>query len=236
MKKLSIYLGIIAISFQSYAQTEPNVVKINLGSLIVKNISLQYERAISNKTSVALGVRFMPNTNIPFQSWIEDQVNDPDVQVGRIKLGNFALTPEFRFYFKEALKGLYIAPYARYASYAMTAPVNYQSLLTTKTADFDGDIYSFSGGVLFGSQFMLSKNLVLDWYIIGAHIGGSSGELNFAASLTPAEQADLRQTLDEVDIPFFKIQHDINANGGTITSKGAWAGIRGFTVNLGWRF
>jgi hypothetical protein len=90
--------------------------------------------------------------------------------------------------------------------------------------------------VLFGSQFKLTDNLVLDWYIIGAHIGGSSGELNFTASLTPAEQQDIRNTLDEANIPFIDIEHDINANGGRITSKGAWAGFRGFTVNLGWRF
>jgi hypothetical protein len=60
--------------------------------------------------------------------------------------------------------------------------------------------------------------------------------LNFTASLTPAEQADLRSTLDNIDIPFFKIEHDINSNGGRITSKGAWAGFRGFAINLGWRF
>jgi hypothetical protein len=235
MKKIPAFV-LILLSFQTYAQNVSNVVKINIGSLIVKNFSLQYERAVGAKTSLALGVRFQPYGNIPFQSKIEDWVNDPDIQVGQIRTGNFALTPEFRYYFKQSLKGLYLAPYARYASYKMEAPVNYTGLTGSKTAFFKGDIYSFSGGLLFGSQFHLGDHLILDWYIIGAHIGGSSGELNFTASLTPVEQADLRSTLDNVDIPFFQIEHEINSNGGRITSKGAWAGFRGFAINLGWRF
>ena len=218
-------------------QASENVVKINLGALAAKNISLQYERAVGKKTSVALGVRFQPFSTIPFKGVVEDAVNDPDVQIGNIKVGNFALTPEFRFYFgKEVLKGFYIAPYARYANYKMQAPVTYTSLLTTKTALFNGNISSFSGGLLLGSQFRLSKNFILDWWVFGGHFGSSTGNLNFVASLTPPEQADLRATLDEIDIPLFNIEHDINSNGGTISSKGAWAGFRGFALNLGYRF
>ena len=235
MKNLFL-LCLLVFSLSSQGQENPNIVKINIGSLLVKNFSFQYERAVSTKTSAALGIRFQPYGDIPFQSWFEDQIDEPDIQIGQGKTGNFALTPEFRYYFKRGLHGLYIAPYARYASYKIEAPVRYASLLTTKTAFFKGDIYSFSGGVLFGSQFKLTNNLVLDWYIIGAHIGGSSGELNFTANLTPAEQQNIRNTLDKADIPFIDIEHDINANGGRITSKGAWAGFRGFTVNLGWRF
>ena len=87
-----------------------------------------------------------------------------------------------------------------------------------------------------GSQFKLAKCLTLDWWIIGAHFGASDGNLDFTANLTPSEQADLRSTLDDIDIPFFNIEHNINANGGTITSKGAWAGFRGFAINIGYRF
>jgi hypothetical protein len=170
--KYQYLLALVFLSVSSIAQTNPNVVKINMGSLIVKNFSLQYERAVGAKTSLALGVRFQPNGDLPFQSKIKDWVNDPDIQVGQFRTGNFALTPEFRFYFRESLRGLYIAPYARYASYRMDAPVNYTGLIGNKTAFFKGDIYSFSGGILFGNQFRLSNNLILDWYIIGAHIGG----------------------------------------------------------------
>lgn len=221
-------------------QQEPssaNILKINLGAIIAKNVSVQYERAIGKKTSVGLGIRFQPFSSLPFQNLVEDAVNDPDVQIGNIKVGNFALTPEFRYYFgKTVFKGFYVAPYARYANYKMQAPVTYASLLTTKTAFFTGNISSFSGGVLLGSQFSLSKNFILDWWILGGHFGSSSGSLNFVASLTPPEQDDIRSTLDEANIPLFNIEHDINSNGGVIRSEGAWLGFRGFALNLGYRF
>lgn len=243
MKHLFIVIATLVISHSTIAQESSeakaslNVVKINVGALIAKNFSLQYERAVGSKTSVALGVRFQPYGSLPFQSLVEDAVDDPDVQIGNIKVGNFALTPEFRFYTgKQALKGFYIAPYARYANYKMQAPVTYTSLLTTKTAFFTGNINSFSGGLLLGSQHKLSNKFVLDWWIIGGHFGTSSGSLDFVASLTPQEQADIRATLDEVDIPLFNIEYDINGNGGTIRSEGAWAGFRGFAISLGYRF
>ena len=214
-----------------------NVVKINLGSIAVKNIALQFERAVGKKISVALGVRYQPYGTIPYKSFIEDQVDDPDVRVGDMKLGNFALTPEFRFYFgKKALKGFYIAPYVRYANFKTQAPINYTSGTDTKTAFFIGNISSISGGILLGSQIKLSKSLVLDWWILGGHFGSSNGDLKFTAALAPSGQADVKSTLDDMDIPLFKIKYDINANGGTISTKGAWAGFRGFGLNLGYRF
>ncbi len=241
MKHISLVLAGIFLQGAVIAQKvnpEPSdIIKINVGSVFAKNISLQYERATGSKTSLGVGIRFQPFSSLPFQHLVADAVNDPDIQIGNIKVGNFALTPEFRYYFgKKALKGFYIAPYARYANYKMEAPVSYASLFTTKTAFFKGNISSFSGGLLLGSQFSLSKKFIVDWWIVGGHFGSSSGSLNFVASLTPAEQSDLRTTLDNADIPLFKIEYDINSNGGTIRSKGAWAGFRGFAVNLGYRF
>jgi hypothetical protein len=242
MKNLLLLILFGSSSLMALSQDEEggepkNVLKFNIGSIAVKNIAFQYERAIGEKTSLALGLRFQPYGKIPFQSWIKDQVNDPDILIGSMQMGNFALTPEFRFYFgKEALKGFYLAPYARYASYKMETPIVYRGLGTPRTAFFKGDISSFSGGLLAGSHFSLGKHFVLDWWILGAHFGGSNGQLDFTATLTPSEQADLRSTLDEVDIPFFDIEHNIHGNGGTIRSRGAWAGFRGFALNLGYRF
>ena len=235
MKILKTLLFLFASTALS-AQNNENVIKLNIGSLFVKNIALQYERATGTKTSLALGIRFQPYGNVPFQEWIKDQIDEPDVQVGLARIGNFAITPEFRYYFKQKLRGLYIAPYLRYANYKAEAPVTYTGTLDTRTAFFNGNISSFSGGVLFGNQFRLSDNLVLDFWIIGGHIGGSSGQLDFVSPLTPAEQEDLRETLDDLSIPFFDIEYNIHSNGGTITSRGAWAGFRGLGVNLGVRF
>lgn len=103
----------LLVSTQIFAQEKENkskelnnIVKINLGSIAVKNIALQYERAVGKKISVAMGVRFQPYGTIPFKSVIEDQVDEPDVKVGDMKLGNIAISPEFRYYFgKKGIEG-----------------------------------------------------------------------------------------------------------------------------------
>lgn len=77
---------------------------------------------------------------------------------------------------------------------------------------------------------------MLDWWILGGHFGSSNGNLKFTAALSPSDQADLKSTLDDLDLPLFKIKYEINDKGGTISSKGAWAGFRGFGLNLGYRF
>lgn len=45
-----------------------NVIKINLPALAFKNISVQYERQVGRKTSVALNVHTIPFGQLPFQS------------------------------------------------------------------------------------------------------------------------------------------------------------------------
>jgi hypothetical protein len=210
---------------------------MNLGSLALKNVAIQFERAIGKKTSLALGVRVEPYGSIPFKSKIEDAVDDPNVQVGSIKVGNFAFTPEFRYYLgKAALKGFYVAPYGRYANFKMQAPVSYTSGTTTKSALFTGNISSISGGLLMGSQFRISRSIVLDWWILGLHYGTSNGDLKVITPLTTQEQDDLEATLNGIDIPLFKIKSSVDANGATISSKGVWAGLRAFGINLGVKF
>ena len=50
---------------------QKNIVKINLFALALKNISVQYERAVSKKIAVAATVRFMPKGSLPFKSIIK---------------------------------------------------------------------------------------------------------------------------------------------------------------------
>lgn len=236
--RITIVLFLLLFSTAAIAQkTNRSAIKINLGSLVVKNFAFQGESAIGKKTSLALGIRFQPNGTLPFINRLKNEINDPDINVENIKMGNMAITPEFRYYFgKHALKGFYMAPYARYANFKMTVPVNFTSNSTRRTANFEGSISSFSGGLMLGSQFNLGKRLILDLWILGGHGGSSNGKLTVALPLTQQEQDDIRQTLAGTDAPMFKFTYDVNSSGASISSKGAWAGIRSLALNLGFRF
>ena len=216
-----------------------NLGKINLTTFVVKGFGLQYERQLTRKMTAALSYSKIPTSSLPFKTYIENQVNDPGVNISAYRLGTSIVTPEIRFYLskKGAFHGFYIAPYARFGSYEITGPVNFTSTLSgQRTAIFNGKVNATTGGLLFGSNFQLSKNLYLDWWIIGASIGGANGNLAAIIQLSPDEQISLKNTIDNVNVPFTKIQSAVNSNGATVSTTGTMVGLRGLGLNIGYRF
>ncbi len=245
MKKIALAIVLLPL----LATAQKNTLKVNLSSLIAKNYHVTYERKLSKRTSFSLGFRYMPNGEVPFQDQFEKIIDDPDVNIGRYRMGNTAITPEFRFYMsRKGQRGFYIAPYGRYASFNMTVPIKYSSttVLGTvkKDADFEGTITSISGGLMFGVQYPISKHFVLDIWLIGAHYGSSSGDLNvnFNPKLnnTPPndEVSSLRTELNSLKPEPFKITSTVANDGSSaqIKSDGPWAGVRGLGINIGFRF
>lgn len=223
--------------------SEVNLVKINVAALFGKNFSVQYERAVAKKTSVSLGLRLMPKSGLPLKSFIKDLIDDDEAweHFETIKVGNFALTPEVRFYMgKRVFRGFYVAPFARYASYNAEMPFDfeYERPLTGTTEDsmpLDGKISSLTGGVMFGAQWRLSKLVYLDWWILGPHYGTSTGDITGHKSLSSEEQIGLREALKDLDdVPFVK-GYEVSSTGANVDVKGPWGGVRA-GLALGFRF
>jgi len=235
MKKIIIPIMLMICCKASIAQkkdeAEPkNIVKINLFALALKNISIQYERAVGKRVSVAGLIRLMPKGSLPFKNSIKNAVDDPDTekQIDNTKVGNFAFTPEVRYYVgrKGALHGFYIAGFTTIASYTAELPYQYTDNGTTKTIPMSGKVNTFTGGIMFGSQWKLAKRVSLDLWILGPNYGTSNGKLSGQTALSPSEQTSLKKEFDGLDLPFTKTSYDVNANGATIFVKGPWAGIR----------
>lgn len=214
------------------ADTGKNLVKINLPSLAMKTINLQYERVISKKTTVGLGLRIMPKGSLPFSSAF-DRVDD---QLGSLELGNIAITPEIKFYMgKGAFHGFYIAPYLRYANY--TASIDYEFMVNgiTETIPLNGSLNTFTAGVLFGAQWRIANKIYLDWSIFGPQYGFSQGSLTGTKNLSAAEQQSLRDELNDIDLPVGKTTATVNSTGANLDLRGPWAGIRA-NIGIGYRF
>ncbi len=242
MKKthLSLLLMLaISLNVRSQDFKGKNMFKVNLSSFALGGFHLQYERQIARKITVAIGYGAIPTSTLPFKSFLEKQISDPSINVADFRLGTSVITPEIRFYTgkKGAFHGFYFAPYARIGAYNIAGPIKYSSITTgQRTAIFDGKINTVTGGLLIGSNFSLSKRLYLDWWISGASIGGATGNLATITQLTPDEQSSIKKALDSVDIPFTKIQSEVNSNGAVVTTNGTMVGIRGLGINLGFRF
>lgn len=221
-----------------------NLVKLNIAALPLKNLSVQYEKILSKKTSVAISLRFMPQSAIPFKgivrNWVGDDQDAQDL-VDKSRVGNFAATPEFRFYVgkKGFGQGFYIAPYYRYVRFTTnTGIINYTATSGVKRSiNIAGDMSAHNGGLMVGAQWFFNSTICLDWWIAGAHFGSGSGSFVGTPTqpLTPGEQADIKTTLDEIDIPLVNKTVAVNANRVNLNFDGAFGGLRG-GLSIGIRF
>ena len=253
MKKLLFILALI-VSLQVNAQKligGNNIIKGNLTSFALKNYHISYERSLNHFMSVSASYRYMPKGSLPLQSIAKKYIDNPAINLDLFQMGNNALTFESRFYLGlQKMSGFYIAPYARFANFDLSVPVEYTYTPDksvgaiigndpiTKTAGLNGTIMSTSYGAYFGLQKQLLTKLVIDIWFIGGHYGNSTGNLSFVApEKLPSQAVDaLQKTLDDTKVSPFEITSKVNQNGATADMKGPWAGFRGLGVSLGLRF
>jgi hypothetical protein len=229
-----------------------NFIKLNLTSLAVLNLSLQYERVLSRSISGAISFSYLPETNIP--TYLADQLItqvennsedgiDPETEdiIRSLLISSYTFTPEVRFYLgkKRYSTGFYISLFYRYGSYSVSnIPIPYTNDLDEDiTIDTKGDIKSHTGGVLLGYQWALGKHLCLDWQMFGPHFGVSSGDfLGLPSSpLSQADQADIEEEFLKVESSLIEQTVDASANEVKMLFDGPWGGIR-FAVSFGVKF
>ncbi|WP_027377785.1 DUF3575 domain-containing protein [Kaistella palustris] len=237
MKKLFFTLLFSAALFsQETAPERMNIVKTNVTAYAFRNINLTYERIISRKFSVAVGFGTVPKGSAPFS---KSFTKDTDFENAEVSLTNFTVEP--RIYLGSGYgHGFYIAPYYRYTSFNLDRVVIDEDYETrTVPLALSGKATGNSGGLMVGVQWFLGKanNWVLDLWLVGAHYGKGTGNFrgNSAQTLTPAEQAELQDSIANLDIPFVKYTTTTDAGGATVKVDGPWAGIRS-GLSFGYRF
>jgi hypothetical protein len=240
--KLTGLIGCLCLlSFASKAQTVDydgdNFVKLNVSSLFLKTFSVQYERPVGRKVSVAMNVSYRATSGIPFKSIIKDIGNDDNFsrQIDGLDIGHFVVAPEFRFYTgSEAGRGFYLAPYVQYTHQTAKLPFKYDYDGTEKVLPLSGSINSFTGGLMIGSQFKLTDMVYLDWWILGATYGKASGKVDARAQLDENEQRAVRDELDAFNNnDFINTKYNVDQNGATMDVDGKWITARlGITVGV----
>ena len=219
------------------SDTLNNAIKINLPALIARNISVQYERAISPKMSLGLGLHLLPFGKLRSQKLISDIVDVAEINFDEAKIGSWGIVPELRYYpgKKGVLRGFYFGPFFNYSEYKMDLPIYYND----KTGIFNGSVNTLTAGIQIGVQTKLSKSVWLDIWILGPNYGGSSGDLDFKGQLDEVEQSALRFSIQNVkdDFPVKFIEsYEVNESGAAMTIEGPWAGLRGAGLNLTFKF
>ncbi len=220
-----------------------NIIKTNVTAYAFRNINLSYERAFTQWFSVNMGFGAMPEGKVPF---INSFLNDEDEKrLQNLEVKSFNFTIEPRFYLGAGYgKGFYIAPYYRYSKVTSnTFDFYYDYTFNGFTYEIplkgNGSTHGNSGGLMVGAQFFLtrSRNLVLDFWIAGAHYGKGQGDFILTSDvvLTPDMQARLRQEIEDLDIPYVNYTVETNSSGAKVNVDGPWAGFR-TGLSLGYRF
>ncbi|RZM10035.1 MAG: DUF3575 domain-containing protein [Pedobacter sp.] len=232
-----------AIAQNMEEDNHSNIIKLNLTSLPLKNISLQYERILSKKFAAALSFRTMPKSTLPFKNAFANSIGDGDADIEAairmLKVSNIAITPEFRWYVgkKGYGRGFYIAPFYRYSHYQVSdIVVNYETTLSGPgSVSLSGDLNTHTGGLLFGAQWLLGKRIMLDWWILGPHYGAGNGSFSGVSSrpLNALEQNEVRNELENYDIPLTNKKVTVNSSGAVVDLSGPWGGVRaGISVGM----
>lgn len=224
-----------------------SIVKLNITSLALKTGGFSVERILTKNLSAVVGVSFMPSTGLPFLDMISN-LSGADAQTNDVlkdvRINSFSFSPELRIYPGKGYgRGFYISPYYRYEKFGLdNLVVEFDADGSTENIVFGGGINTHSAGLLLGYQWLVGKarNIVIDWSILGAHYGVSSGDFHgkYSGTLTPDEREDLQQSIDETfaDLPIIKAEGKVNNdNTADIAISGPWAFLRG-SISVGFRF
>lgn len=233
-------------SFASEATlAQPHLVKLNLTALPLRTFSFQYEYALGRRFTAGGGLRIMPKGGVPLLGQFEKLIDDEETfgHLKGVSLSNIALTAEGRYYLGKhgALRGFYVAPYVRFASYKASMEqfeftVEAEDMVEeTRNVPLDGSLRTITGGLLFGAQWKVGDRLYLDWWILGPSIGAANGKFTATAALDEDEQQALRDELTDLDIPMVKTEIHVDNKGARMDMKGPWAGLRA-GIGLGFNF
>lgn len=229
-------------SLELYKQRK-NILKLSLTSLAFRNFQFSYERVLNKTFSASISYSFIPEGNVPFEGLISNLADDEDFDdiLDSSSFSYNSFTLELRIYTKGHGRGLYFAPFYRNANYDIKdVPYDFTSDEgTSEEIDASGEIKTNTFGLLIGTQFKLGNRMVLDWWILGPHIGTSSGNVLATSneSLSINEQNSLRNELEDIflDIDLIDTEVEVDANSANVIVDGPWAGLRaGFS--LGYRF
>lgn len=152
MKRLLVITFLASLAATGWSQDNKpkqyeNAIKINPLSLVFATGNIAYERAISENSSIQLGV-FYSGLNI-----------------SGLHYSGLGITPEMRFYVaghKEALNGIYVGPFVRYQSFN----------LKDKDNDEEAKFTSFGGGAVIGWEKTWQSGFVLDIFLGPAYNKG----------------------------------------------------------------
>ena len=216
------------------------ILKANLTGLALGNYSFSAERIIGKHFSLVGGVGYYPTGKLPYSSVIADLAKDEEGYIDMLQVNNQTLSLEMRFYTgrKGYGRGFYISPYYRYGKSGFD---NIQTEYTNDEEEvydisLNGNLKTHSGGILLGCQWLAGKrkNIVIDWSLLGVHVGYLDGNVlgDISPDINSQDQQDVKENIEDIldenlgKINLYKYTVNVSSNNADINIKGPWAFLR----------
>lgn len=218
-----------------------NLLKINLAALtMVKSYNFSYEHLLGRKVSFVAGYNKMSEntlSDLPITKRVSDKIFDDGDRLNddldRIRVSNTAYTAEFRFYGGQfsGARGFYLALYGRYVNTKINYDYEYETNSATYNIPLKSDLKGYAGGILLGTQFIISRTIALDIYV-GGHYGTIKGDADGPVDLSAMSQQDKMNLKDDLEsTTTIRDKNYLNAevsnSGVTAKVKGPLIGLRG---------
>jgi hypothetical protein len=258
---LFLFLGSMLLIESVSAQTIPtpspvleiplvnkNLIKFNLTGVLLNEYTLQYERVLNRKHSIAVTIGVSPAVPLPFKTTLLNDFGgnaDAKRAIETTVFTRYNVTAEYRFYFSgNAPKGLYFAPFLRYMN--MNLSQNYTFTPSDEklhTAHMTAAFSGFGVGFLIGDQFLIGNHFAIDWWIIGPFYGtnitadflGTDPQMG---DMSAQDLANLKHNIESVKLPLYTTTATVTPENNTVEAKlvGPYYGIRAFGLCLAYRF
>ncbi len=230
----------------SVLPVKKNLVKFNIVPLSWGTGSLTYERKVVGRLIAGATVNYRPQSGAPFKSTLQkvfesdDSEDDATFEIDKLKYSNFSFAPEIKLYLgkKGAFHGFYIAAFAKIETTKINYDYQFDELILLgedPNLPLTGNIKAFSGGIYFGAQWHLGKNIYLDWQIIGGNYGSANIDITASKNLSAEEQAELQDFAEDLKDSFDNIDYEISDKGIKLKGKMPWAGLR-MGLSIAYRF
>jgi len=225
-----------------------NLIKFNLSGVVLNSYTLQYERVLNRKQSIALTIGASPNVSLPFRSTLlKDFGNNEDAKraIETTVFTKYTATLEYRFYFSgKAPKGLYFAPFVRYMNMKLSQDYTFTpSDGRLHTAHMNSQFNGFGAGFLIGDQFLIGPHWAIDWWIVGPFYGtnitadfiGTDPQMD---DMSQQDLANLKSNIEGVKLPLYTTTATVTPATNTVEAKlvGPYYGVRAFGVCVAYRF
>lgn len=201
------------------AATGPkNVLKFLPVNLALNNLSFEYERKFSPKSSFILGLGIAKPK--PFAE--KFGINSNDNKISNDEFSTMSVRAAYRHYagHKPRPFGFYFSPYLKYQKITASAD-NYRKNNDVSPAVFYNENYDINGttlnfGLQWGVQFLIAKIICVDFYFLGLE----AGLANLSATVTSKDvgmidkvESGIRENIDQLPSMF--------SSKITVTRKGS---------------